>query len=166
MAAAANAPTADQKAATFFDQHYDQVAPMAARLGIDPSLPLGPAAHESDWGMSRQAQQLHNPFGATPGGDKPVKFGSDAGAWDWWGQTFGPRVQGVGGDAATFLGNLQLDNRKVYGPTIGGDRKGPYNPGEAEPSQGDKDWRDKVGSSIRSVQRRLPGWLAGRAGNP
>jgi hypothetical protein len=45
-------------------------------------------------------------------------------AWQAWARTYGPRVQDVGGDVARFTQNLQLDNRNVVGPTVGGDYRG------------------------------------------
>ena len=143
----------DPKFNDFFDQHFEPVAKVATHLGIDPTLILGVAAHESGWGQSRQAMQLNNPFGRTPDGKTPTVFPSVGNAWAAWANTHGSRVENLGDDAEAFVDRLLLDNRNVYGPTIG-DRRGAYN--SDNPAQ----WRSGVLNSIRSVRNRLPQWQA------
>ncbi len=154
---AANSP----KIAAFFNQHYNIVAQRAAELGIDPTLLLGLAAHESSWGGSAMANSKWNPIGAAPNGYRPMTFGSNDAAWSYWAKTFGPRVRGVGDDASQFIGNLLIDNRGVAGAV---DQRGAYN--SLTSPEGDEKWPDKVGNVIRSVRNRLPQWLACKAGSP
>lgn len=143
-AASQRCAPSEQEIAAFFANHHDIVAQRAAEIGVDPTMLLGLAAYESCWGTSRQAQKLYNPFGATPGGDRPLQFGSNEEAWDWWTKKrFGPGVQGLGGDASSFIAALK---------SMG------YNTEHA-------DWPQEVAGVIRSVRRRLPQWLAGR-GSP
>jgi hypothetical protein len=98
------------------------------------------------WGRSDLAQNNHNPFGATP--NRPLTFGSPSEAWDWWGNTWGGRVDGTGSDTSAFLDRLRADNRNVP------DAVDPYGAYNSE----DPDWKDKVEGVIRSVRRRLPQW--------
>jgi hypothetical protein len=144
-------PPQDAKFHDFFNQHYEPVARVATQLGVDPTLILGVAAHESGWGQSRQATQLNNPFGRTPDGKTPTVFPSVGDAWAAWAKTHGSRIESLGGDAEAFVDRLLLDNRNVYGPTIG-DRRGAYN--SDKPAQ----WRTGVLDAIRSVRNRSPQW--------
>jgi RHS repeat-associated protein len=139
----------------FFDTQYSAASELAKALGVDVSLVLGVSAYESDWAQSSQARNHNNPFGFTPDGQTPVTFSSVDSAWDKWGSTFGGRVSGVGGDTDRFTSNLLLDNRRIYGPTIGGDYRGSYN--SVNP-----DWGNNVKATVRSVQRRMSQWY----GNP
>ena len=154
----------DPKFYNFFDRHYEPVAKVAAQIGVDPALILGLSAHESNWGTSGFATKLNNPLGYTPDGKKPMAFPSVDDAWNRWVQTHGPRVQGAGGDAEAFVDRLLLDNRYVYGPTVGSDRLGAYN--SQQPPVGDPDWRDKALGAIHSVRRRLLQWQAARGTLP
>ncbi|HXZ01135.1 MAG TPA: hypothetical protein VEI03_14130 [Stellaceae bacterium] len=144
----------NSKYARFFDQQFAAVAEVATDLGVDPTLLLGLSAHESGWGKpeNNYAKNL-NPFGATPLGDSTsgLRFQSYRDAWQAWARTFGPRVAGVGSDAAAFLRNLEYDNRRVYGPTIGGNYRGAYN-------SEDENWKKGVAEAIAGVRRRLPLW--------
>jgi hypothetical protein len=118
---------------------------------VDVTHLLGLAAYESGWGTNRHTREFNNPFGVTPDGVNPTHFDSISDAWQYWGRTFGPRVANTGPNASRFINNLLLDNRNVYGPTIGGDRRGAYN--SVNP-----DWGAGVSATIRSVQQRLPLW--------
>jgi hypothetical protein len=156
----AQAQPLDSRFAKFFDANYPYAARVAAKYGVDPTLPLGVAAVESAYGTSDDAQKQNNPLGMRPNGHTPIAFPSTEAAWEEWGRQFGPRVLGVGGDVATFLSRLQEDHRQIYGPTQGGDYRGPYN---NEPVQPDEpSWKDRVAGTIAGVRRRLPLWQ----GNP
>jgi RHS repeat-associated protein len=138
----------------FFETHYDAAAVMAAEYGFDATLALAVAAKESDWGTSPMAVEHNNPFGFTPGGQgsRPVHFDSVSEAWQAWGKQWGPRVAYVGSNVERFVSSLQADNRFVYGPTIGGDRRGRYN------TESMDTWGPSMPAIIRSVQTRLHQW--------
>jgi hypothetical protein len=141
----------ESKFAKFFELNYDAAAEQAAIYNVDVALLLGVSALESGWSTNNQTREVNNPFGATPDGVTPIPFKSIGDAWKYWGRTFGPRVLNVGSDASRFVDNLLLDNRNVYGPTVGGDRRGSYN--SVNP-----DWRPDVLGTIEGVRRRLPRW--------
>lgn len=147
--------------AKFFDQQVAPAVEVAQHLGVDPALLLGLSAEESSWGRPKAPDNKpnnnyirnHNPLGLTPGGDKTsgLSFPSFRAAWQAWESMYGPRVAGLGNDAVAFTRNLSYDNRHVYGPTIGGDYRGAYNPEE----QG---WKSRVSGTIEGVRKRLPRW--------
>jgi hypothetical protein len=147
----AQAKALDPRFATFFDANYPYAARVAAKYGVDPTLLLGVAALESSYGTSDDAQKQNNPLGMRPNGHTPVAFPSTEAAWEEWGRQFGPRVLGLGGDVATFLNRLQEDHRQIYGPTQGGDYRGPYNTENAL-------WKRDVAGTIAGIRRRLPLW--------
>src|SRR5262249_34346442 len=132
----------------------------AAQIGVDPALLLGVAALESTWGTTDQALRLNNPFGYIPRPGQPSRFPSLDAAWQRWTQTFGPRVSNLGSDAEAFIHNLQLDNRTVYGPTVGGDRRGKYN------SETSVNWPDLVRPRVTAVRHQLPHWQGNLDGMP
>lgn len=142
----------DPKFDRFFSQNYDAASRVAEKHGVDVSLLLGLAAFESDWGASPQSVSKNNPFGHTPDGVTGVEYDSIEGAWESWGRQHGGRVENVGSDVGRFIENLETDNRNVYGPTVGGDRRGKYNTVE------EALWRRQVPKVIRSVQRRFTDW--------
>ncbi len=143
----------DSKFAQFFDDQVAVIAPIAQRLNVNPTFLLGLAALESSWGESTQYNNNYNPFGATPHGDRTggLSYDSYSAAWEAWSNTWGGRVADVGNDVNAFLSRLLIDNRFVYGPTIGGDYRGAYNSENAG-------WQNAVLGTIHSVQNRLPTW--------
>ena len=152
-------PATPAEMMAFLDQHFDLASKTAAKLAVDPTLLLGLSALESGWGRSRIARTLNNPYGQTPDGNTPDKFSSFDEAWEKWGEKYGPRVKDAGSNADEFLERLGLNNERVYGPTIGGDRRRPYN--SVNP-----DWKRDVGNTIGTVRRILPRWLATRGSVP
>lgn len=142
----------DPKFAAFFRTHYPLAVPIAQKYGVDVSLLLGLAAHESGWGTNRQTREDYDPLGLTPNGRTSNHYGSLAKAWQDWGRLWGPRVQGIGDDASKFIDRLAMDNEATTGPTFGGDHRASYNPNR-------DDWAKKVAATIKSVRRRLPAWL-------
>lgn len=141
----------------FFATNYPPALKMADTYGADVTSPLGLAANESAWGRSPMARNQNNPVGATPNGVNGVTYASPSSAWQNWGQQWGPRINGVGGDADLFLNRLLMDNRGVEGAV---DQRGPYNTQKAGKTHGSPDWKRNTRGAIDSVRERLPFWLA------
>lgn len=139
----------------FFDKHYRAAVDVANRLGVDPTLLQGLAAHESTWGADTAGK--NNFFGMTPKGDRSkgidVPGNSIEGAWSYWESKYGSRVVNVGSDAQRFIDNLEVDNREATGP----DKMGKYNPENVDEG-GDPEWRKKMAGAIKAVRTRLPRW--------
>lgn len=162
--AQASSPTSGKLTAGFLEPRYEQffaknypyAAQIAGKYGVDPTLLLGVAALESGYGTNSDATKRNNPLGLRPDGRTPIAFPSIQAAWDEWGREWGPRVLGVGGDVGTFLDQLQQDNRTLFGPTRGGDYRGPYNSEQFQP--GEKSWKERVPGTIAGVRKRLPLW--------
>lgn len=93
-----------------------------------------------------------NPFGATPGGDSTagLSYSSYSAAWASWGNSWGPRVSGVGSSVRAFTGALTQDNRGRFNVV---DQRGSYN--SENPL-----WASSVAATVSSVQARLAGALA------
>jgi len=146
--------TADK--ADFFDAQMGPASAVAQKRGVDVAHLLGLSAHESNWGRSRMARTLNNPFGATPGGDATAGIGykSFGHAWAQWDREWGARVQGTGSDMSKFTSQLLLDNRKS--PPGAADSRGAYNPLVAP--AGDPAWESKIHGTIKSVNKRLPAY--------
>lgn len=161
--------TDDQK--KFFDTYYDQAKRIGDQYGFDATMLLGLMAHESGWGRSGFATKRNNPFGITPDGRTGKDLQSPEQAFDYWGRLYGPRVKDVNDRAQNFVDRLQLDNRNVKGETIGGDRRGKYNPeNERDPRTedllGNPEWRGKVRDAITSVRRRMGPYMQTRQPSP
>jgi len=146
----------EPKYAEFFAANYPHAARIGAKYAVDPTLLLGLAAHESGYGTSDDTREQNNPLGMRPDGHTPTAFPSIEAAWQAWGREFGPRVLGVGSDARMFVDRLQEDHRTLYGPTRGGDYRGPYNSEPVPPDQ--RDWKTNVAGTIAGVRRRLRVW--------
>ncbi|WP_428249807.1 phage head spike fiber domain-containing protein [Ferrovibrio sp.] len=143
------------KYAKFFSSQYKIVENLAKELSVDVSFLLGLSAYESGWGTSSFYLNNNNPFGATPNGRDSLIYSSLDKAWEDFAKTWGGRIKGVGSDVDAFILNLSLDNRSVYGPTIGGDFRGSYNSVNTV-------WSSTLRGVIQSVQSRLSSWW----GNP
>jgi RHS repeat-associated protein len=144
----------------FFASQYRPASNIAVQYDVDVSLLLGLSAAESGWGTSTMYRNQYNPFGFTPSGDRTrgLTFQSYESAWNAWGRTYGPRVQGVGADANLFVDRLLINNQGLRQPTVGGDSRGPYNSLVAP--AGDPNWRAKTLGTITGVRRRLSDWNA------
>jgi hypothetical protein len=140
-----------EKYARFFEGNQLPTSLIAIERRTDPILLLGLSAFESGWGTSRQATMQNNPFGATPRGDATsgLSYPSLAAAWRNWNVQWGPRIQGIGSDAQSFVNRLLQDNRNS---TTGVDRRGAYNSEERR-------WRGDVLRTIQSVRNRFGTWM-------
>lgn len=144
LAEIADRPAADEYKTGNPDKFFDTLQPgveaLAARLGIDESWLLGLGVHESGW-LDAHNRRLNNPFGVTHAGGSNVGYASVAEALNYWERRFGSAVRGAI-SADDFVQRL---------------RGAGYN----SASSG---WSSGVLGGIKSVQKRLPGWKARRAG--
>jgi hypothetical protein len=140
------------KERNFFDVNYQAALGVAKKFHLDVSLLLGLASLESDWGHSRMARKLKNPYGATPHAKAGVKYDSIERAWQRWGEEHGARVARVGSDADQFTTRLLIDNRARAGAV---DRLGSYN-------SESPDWKPAVMDRINQVRERIAIWAASR----
>jgi hypothetical protein len=124
----------------FFDTLYPQVHALARRLGINETWMLGLAAHESGW-LDPHNRDLNDPFGVTHRGGPNFAYGSIGDAIAYWEKKYGPVVRGAT-SPADFAQRLRAAHYNVLDPH----------------------WSEKVINNIRSVSRRLPGWLSRRSG--
>ena len=99
---------------------------------------LGLSAYESGW-LKPESRELNNPFGVTHQGRRTVNYNSIADALRYWEQRYGTGVQGST-SSNDFI-------QRLFGTG--------YNVENA-------DWANGVARTIRSVQRRLPGWQSRR----
>ena len=154
--------------AQFYRDNYAAAAKALAPYNVDPALALGLAANESNWGRNPNAQAMHNPFGYKSS-DTLQTFLSPEQAWQRWASEYGPKVQGVGSDADTFVRNLQMNGvgsngKAIVGPMPGGIYQSPYNSERLNPPY---DMRllsgiqngKPVPGTIPSVRATLPRWL-------
>lgn len=164
LAASNTTSQLEPKYEQFFTNNYPYAAQIADKYGVDPTLLLGVAALESGYGTNSDAMKRNNPLGLRPDGQTPISFPSTQAAWDEWGREWGPRVLGIGGDVGTFLDRLQQDNRTLFGPTRGGDYRGPYNSEQFSTDQ--PDWKTRVAGTIAGVRQRLPLWQGSPDNSP
>lgn len=73
-----------------------------------------------------------------------LQFTSYSGAWQWWGETYGPAVTGAGNNINVFTADLLGVN---------------YN--SQKPPLGDPNWANEVNATLPGVQKRLNQWLNG-----
>jgi hypothetical protein len=143
--------------AQFYDLNYGPAARALAPYSVDPTLPLGQAVQESGWFTNSTARERNNPFGYMNNRGELATFPSLDAAWQRWADDFGPRVQGVGSDAAAYVQKLQTG-----GPMPDGRYKGPYN-------SDDQDYVPRLlggtlsdgtttAGTIPSVRALLPHW--------